>query len=191
MGLRQTLAEWIKIAKDTLDLGPEFPAAMEARHVELTERLAKLQSLLEQARKASQEKDAIIAKLRAAGGVAGDMVLDGPVCFIRKENTLEGPYCTSCFQQNHETSRIVPASKPDGADGPGTDWVQCTRCRTPFCSERISHYLNPRPAAPAPSAVSPEGESQMGPAKARRPRTPSRQRKSQQSEPMEAFGDST
>lgn len=189
MGLRQTITEWIRIAKDTLDFGPEFPAAIEARHVELAEKLARLQSLLAQARKASQEKDELIAKLQAAGGVAGNVVLDGPVCFIRKENTLEGPYCTSCFQQNHETSRILPASGPTGTDGPATDWVECTKCRTPFCSERISHYLNPSPAASAPVAGACEGEGETPPAQVRSPRAPARRRKTQRSEPTETFGD--
>ncbi len=191
MGLRQTITEWIRIAKNALDFGPEFPAAMEARHVELAERLAKLQSLLKQAQKASQEKDELIAKLQAAGGAAGNMVLDGPVCFIRKENTLEGPYCASCFQQNHETSRIVPASRPKEGDGPATDWVQCAKCQTPFRSERIGQYLNPGPAVSAPVAAPSAEESEAQPARVRRPRAPTRRRRNPQSGPMGTVGDAT
>ncbi len=191
MGLRQTLAEWIEIAKDNLDFGPEFPAAMEAHRLGLPERLAQLQSLLEQTRQASHEKDKLIAKLQAAGVIAGNMVLDGPAYFVKRENALEGPFCTSCFQQNHEVSRLVPASRPEGADGPETNWVQCTTCQTPFYSERLGQFLNPRPAAAAPVAVPSEGESQTKPAKVRRPRATTRRPKNQQSEPMGAFGDAT
>jgi hypothetical protein len=191
MGLRQTLTEWIRIAKDTLDFGPEFPAALEARHVEIAERLAKLQSLLAQAEKAAQEKDELIARLQAAGGVAGNLVLDGPVCFVRKENTLEGPYCTLCFQRNRETSRLAPAPQPEGADGPATDWIQCTKCRAPFRSERIGQYLNPGPAVSEPVATVSEGPGEAPPAKARSPRASTRRRKTQPPESMETFGDPT
>ncbi len=189
MGLRQTLTEWIQIAKDNLDFGPEFPAAMDAQRLGLPERLAQLQSLLEQTRQASREKDKLIAKLEAAGMIAGNMVLDGPAYFVKKENTLEGPFCTCCFQRNHEVSRMVSVSRPEGTEGPETDWVQCTACRTPFYSERLGQFLNPRPAAAAPVAVPSEGESQAKSAKVRRPRATTRQPKVQQAEPMQAFGD--
>ncbi len=174
MGLRETLAEWIQMAKDNLDFGPEFPAAMEAQRLGLPERLAQLQSLLEQTRQASLEKDKLIAKLEAAGIIAGNMVLDGPAYFVKKENTLEGPFCTCCFQRNHEVSRMVPASRPEGAEGPETDWVQCTACQMPFYSERLGQFLNPRPAAAAPVAASCEEKSQAKPAKVPRPRTSTR-----------------
>ena len=191
MGLRQTLAEWIQIAKDNLDFGPEFPAALEAHRLGLPQKVAQLQSLLEQTRKASQEKDKLIAKLQATEGVVGNMVLDGPAYFIKRENALEGPFCTSCFQRNHETARVVPTSRPQEIDGPEADWVQCTKCRTPFYSERLGQYLNPRPAAPAPVAVPSEAESQTEPAKVRRPRAATRRRKNQPSEATGAFGDAT
>ena len=191
MGLRQTITEWIRIAKDTLDFGPEFPAALEAHRLGVPEKLAQLQSLLERTRKASQEKDKLIARLQAAGGVTGNMVIDGPVYFIKKENALEGPYCTSCFQQNHETSRVVPASRPQGADGPSTDWVQCTTCRTPFRSERTGQYLNPGPTPSTEVPIFPEAEGETQPAKVRSPRASTRRRKNQRSEAMGAFGDPT
>jgi len=143
MGLRQTISEWVKIIRDALDFGPEFPAAMEARHVLFAQESARLQHLLEQTRKASQEKDELIAKLRAAGAVTGNMVVDGPAFYIKKANSLDGPFCTSCFQRSHEVTRIAPAPKPKGADGTSADWVQCGKCKTPFRSDRIGHYLNP------------------------------------------------
>ncbi len=143
MGLRQTISEWVRIMKDALDFGPEFPAAMEARHAMFAQESARLQHLLEQTRKASQEKDELIARLQAAGAVTGNMVVDGPAYYIRRANTLDGPFCTSCFQRNHEITRIAPAPKPKDADETSTDWVQCAGCKTPFRSDRISQYLNP------------------------------------------------
>ncbi len=115
MGLRQTISEWVTIIKDALDFGPEFPDAMEARRVLFAQESARLQHLLEQTQKASQEKDQLIARLQAVGAVAGNMVVDGPAYYIRKANTLEGPFCTSCFQRNHEIMRIAPAPKPKGS----------------------------------------------------------------------------
>ena len=143
MGLRQTISEWVTTIKDALDFGPEFPDAMEARRVLFAQESARLQHLLEQTQKASQEKDQLIARLQAVGAVAGNMVVDGPACYIRRANTLEGPFCTSCFQRNHEVVGIASAPKPRGADGTPADWVQCARCKTPFRSDRISQYLNP------------------------------------------------
>ncbi len=143
MGLRQTISEWVRIMKDALDFGPEFPAAMEARHAMFAQESARLQHLLEQTRKASQEKDELIARLQAAGAVTGNMVVDGPAYYIRRANTLDGPFCTSCFQRNHEITRIAPAPKPKDADETSTDWVRCAGCKTPFRSDRISQYLNP------------------------------------------------
>ncbi|MCL5282582.1 MAG: hypothetical protein M1376_22065 [Planctomycetes bacterium] len=156
MGLRQTISEWVTAIKDALDFGPEFPDAMQARRVLFAQESARLQHLLEQTQKASQEKDQLIAGLQTAGAAAGNMVVDGPVYYIKKANALEGPYCTACFQRNHEIVRVASAPRPKGHDGMPADWVQCAKCRTPFRSDRISHYLNPArvPAAgPAPAGV--------------------------------------
>jgi len=143
MGLRQTISEWVRILKDALDFGPEFPAAMEARHAMFAQESARLQHLLEQTRKASQEKDDLIAKLRAAGAVTGNMVVDGPASYIRRATALDGPFCTSCFQRHHEITRITAAPEPKDSDGTPANWVQCAKCKTPFRSDRISQYLNP------------------------------------------------
>jgi hypothetical protein len=143
MGLRQTISGWVTVIKDALDFGPGFPDVMETRRVLFAQESARLQHLLEQTRKASQEKDQLIVKLQAIGAVAGTMVVDGPAYYIRRANALEGPFCTSCFQRNHEIVRITAAPKPKGQDGTPADWVQCARCKTPFRSDRISQFLNP------------------------------------------------
>jgi hypothetical protein len=187
MGLRQTISEWIRIAKDALDFGPDFPAAMAAHRLEFAEELAKLQHLLEQAQKVSREKDELIAKLQAAGAIRGNMIVDGSAYFVKKENVLDGPFCMSCFQRNHETTRIVPAPKPKGADGPATAWVQCAKCRTLFRSDRIGEYLNPRKAASAETSASPEGSEEAKFVKAaRKPHAQNRRLKGPRSEQTRA-----
>jgi hypothetical protein len=143
MGLRQTISEWVTVIKEALDFGPGFPDAMETRRVLFAQEAGRLQHLLEQTQKASQEKDQLIARLQAVGAAAGSMVVDGPAYYIRRANALEGPFCTSCFQRNHEIVRITAAPKPKGQDGTPADWVQCARCKTPFRSDRISQFLNP------------------------------------------------
>jgi hypothetical protein len=181
MGLRQTISEWIRIAKDTFDFGPEFPAALTARRVRVAEELTELRRLLEETQKTAREKDELIAKLQAAATIEGNMVVDGAAYFVRKDHLLEGPFCTACFQQSHETNRIVPTPRPEGAEEDSSDWVQCTQCQMPFRSERISEYLNPRPAVPAQPAAPPEEDEEAKPVTAaRKPRRTSRRKKNEQ-----------
>jgi hypothetical protein len=185
MGLRQTVSEWIRNAKDALDFGPDFPAAMAAHRLEFTEERTKLQHLLEQARKACQEKDELIARLQAGAAIRGNMIIDGSAYFLKKENLLDGPYCLSCFQQNHETTRLVPAPKPKRADGPAAAWVQCPHCQTPFRSDRLGEFLSPRQTASAQTSASPQGGEEEKPAGATRP-SPARNRDAQAGRPERA-----
>jgi hypothetical protein len=182
MGLHQTISQWIGNVKDALDFGPEFPAVMTDRRVRFTEEMTKLQHLLDQTQQAAQEKDELIALLQAAGAVRGNMIVDGSAYFIRKDNSLDGPFCMSCFQQNHEIAHIVPAPQPAGADGESSEWVQCGRCRTPFRSQRIGEYLNP-----PETTVSLEATDEARPVKAtRKPRSQTRQPKTQSPEQTKA-----
>jgi hypothetical protein len=187
MGLRQTISQWIATVKDTLDFGPEFPTVMTDRRVKFTEEMTKLQDLLNQTQQAAREKDELIAKLQAAGAVRGNMIVDGSAYYVKNQSTLDGPFCTSCFQQNHKIARIVPAPRPEGADGDPSEWVQCGRCQAPFRSERIGQYLNPRRSAAAQIAVSPAPTDEARPAQAaRKPRSQARQPKAQRPEQTKA-----
>lgn len=187
MGLRQTISQWIATIKDTLDFGPEFPAVMTDRRVKFTEEMTKLQDLLDQTQQAAREKDALIAQLQAAGAVRGNMIADGSAYYVKKESILDGPFCMSCFQQNHEIAHIVPAPRPEGTDGDPSEWVQCGKCQTPFRSERIGQYLNPRETAATGTAVSLEATDEAKPAKAvRKPRAQTRQPKTQRPEQTKA-----
>jgi hypothetical protein len=186
MGLRQTISQWIATVKDALDFGPGFPAVMTDHRVKFTEELTKLQDLLDQTQQAAKEKDELIAKLQAAGAVRGSLIADGSAYYIKKDNTLDGPFCMSCFQQNHEIAHIVPAPQPKGAEGEPSEWVQCGQCQTPFRSERIGQYLNPRKDAATGTTASPEAQDEAKPVKAKKPRSQTRQPKSQRSEPAKA-----
>lgn len=183
MGLRQTISQWIATVKDALDFGPGFPAVMTDHRVKFTEELTKLQDLLDQTQQAAQEKDELIAKLQAAGAVRGSLIADGSAYYIKKDNTLDGPFCMSCFQQNHEIAHIVPAPQPKGAEGEPSEWVQCGQCQTPFRSERIGQYLNPRKDAATGTTASPEAQDEAKPVKAKKPRSQTRRTKSQPQEP--------
>jgi hypothetical protein len=187
MGLRQTIAEWVGNIKDALDFGPEFPTAVADHRAKFTEELTKLQHLLDETQKASQEKDELISKLQATGAVRGDMVVDDLAYYVKRDSTLDGPFCMSCFERDHEMTRIVPAPRPQEADGSSAEWVQCARCQTPFRSERIGQYLNPSKTASTPPAVSPQQEDEAKPVKtARKPRSQARQPKDQRPERTKA-----
>lgn len=187
MGLHQTISQWIANVKDALDFGPEFPTVMADHRVKYTEEMTKLQHLLDQTQRAAQEKDELIAKLQAAGAVRGNMIVDGFAYFIKEDSILDGPFCMSCFQQNHEIARIVPAPKPQGADGDPSEWVQCGRCQVPFRSQRIGQYLSPRETAATGTAIPPEATDETKPVKAaRKPRSQARQPKTQQPEQTKA-----
>jgi hypothetical protein len=187
MGLRQTISQWIATVKDALDFGPEFPAVMTDHRVKLTEELTKLQNLLDQTQQAAKEKDELIAQLQATGAVRGNMIVDESAYYVKKDNTLDGPFCMSCFQQNHEIAHIVAAPKPKGADGDPSEWVQCGKCQTPFRSQRIGQYLNPPRTAATETTVSPAATDEAKPVKAtRKPRSQTRQPKTQRPEQTQA-----
>lgn len=186
MGLRQTIAQWIATIKDTLDFGPEFSAALTEHRVKFTEELERLQHLLEEARKAAREKDELIAKLQTTAAVRGNVIVDGSAYYLKKETTLDGPFCTSCFQRRHEITRIVPAPQPQGTDGDAREWVQCLKCQTPFRSERMAQFLDPQhTAAPGTlsSAAAQEAEPLPG---ARKPRSRARSPRGQSTEATRA-----
>jgi hypothetical protein len=179
MGLRQAVSELVTITKDTFGFGPGFSDAAAARRFKCTDELDRLQREIEEIQKACAAQDQRIAKLQAALAITGDMVADESAYYIRKDGVLDGPFCTSCFQRNHEIARIERTPAPSGADQRSANWVQCVKCRTPFQSDRISQNLNPSPTAAAQTPASPGEAAQAKPAKAPpKPRTRSRRKKS-------------
>jgi hypothetical protein len=183
MGLRQAFSAWLENTKDAFGFGGEFPELVAAQRHKSPEDSAELKRLLEEAREDCHQKDERIAQLQATpaaqDATQADMVVDGPAYYLRKGESLDGPFCTSCFQQNHEVSRIVSAAKPSQDSGVSSDWVLCTKCRTPFRSDRISHYLNAgktqSETAPASAQAEASPPPVVAPPKPRaRPRRPAK-----------------
>jgi len=139
MELPELVLRPIRAFKEMLDLTEE-PPTLTSQFVQLRGQLAELRRRLDETRKLSREKDELIARLQAAGAIKDDMIVEGPACFVKKAgNILDGPYCTCCFEQKQEKVRIVPAPRPEDADGPESEWVQCSTCRTPVqASGRVS-----------------------------------------------------
>ena len=149
MELPELVLRPIRAFKEMLDLEEE-PPILTSQLVQLRRQLAELRSRLDETRKLSLEKDELIARLQAAGAIKDDMIVEGSAWFVKKAgNILDGPYCTCCFEQKYEKVRIVPAARPEDADGPESEWVQCSACRTPFRSSRVGEFLN----APAPATA--------------------------------------
>ena len=143
----------VRNIKETLDLEDESPT-LTSQLVQLKQQVAQLQSRLDETRRLSQEKDGLIAELRSVAALRDNMIVDGAAYFIKKDSgVLDGPFCTSCLDQTHETVRIIPATKPKGAEGDKSEWVQCSKCKTPFRSKRLGQYLSPPQSEPAAAAT--------------------------------------
>lgn len=165
MGLRESTQGFIRTVRGTLALkrepGSDTPAD---QCLELRQQMAELRGLLEETRRAVQENKALISRLREAGATGNNPILDGLACFISKdEDVLDGPFCKHCFEHDGQTVRLVPASKPQGKQGPRSEWVRCPVCRTPFRSPRVGEYLNAQPPAPVRSAPSRRGSAERKP----------------------------
>jgi hypothetical protein len=133
----------VRTIKEALDLDEE-PPTLTNQLVQLKQQVAQLQSRLDESHKLSTEKDELIAELQAVAALKDNMIVDGPAYFVKKDGgALDGPFCTPCFGRGHETVRIIPAAKPKDGEGDKSEWVQCSKCKTPFRSQRLSEYLNP------------------------------------------------
>ncbi|MBN2129134.1 MAG: hypothetical protein JW741_06535, partial [Sedimentisphaerales bacterium] len=154
MELPELVLKPIRAFKEMFDFGEE-PPSLASQLMQLRGQLAELRNRLDESREASRKKDELIARLQAAGAIQDDMIVEGPACFLKKAgNILDGPYCTCCFEQKQEKVRIVPAARPQDADGSESEWVQCSACRTPFRSRRVGEFLNAPAPAPAGTAAS-------------------------------------
>ena len=155
----------VRNIKETLDLEDE-PSTLTSQLVQLKQQMAQLQGRLDETRRLSQEKDELIAELQTVAALRDNMIIDGAAYFIKKDRgALDGPFCTSCLDQNHETVRIIPATKPKGAEGDKSEWVQCSKCKTPFRSQRLGQYLNPPQAKPTAATAKKAKPVRKAPAK--------------------------
>jgi len=131
--------------------------AIAAKSEEKDQAIAKLQEAI--AAK-SEEKDQAIAKLQEAMAVKGEMVLESSAYFSQQDDKIvDGPFCTCCFDRDHQRVRLVPGAKPEGAAGRPSEWVQCPNCRTPFRSKKASDYIKGPQAEAARGSVSTKKQS--------------------------------
>jgi hypothetical protein len=148
MAVLDRVLKRVRTLADTLDLETE-PPTLTSQLVQFRQQVAELQSRLDEAERLSREKDALIAQLQGIAALRDNMIVDGAAYFIKKDGgALDGPFCTACFERNHEAVRVIPAAKPKGGEGNQSEWVQCSRCQVPFRSQRLGEYLNPPPSEP-------------------------------------------
>jgi hypothetical protein len=152
------LEEAVAAKSDQKDLAiAKLQAAVAAKSDQKDLAIAKLQEAI--AAK-SEEKDQAIARLQEAMAVKGEMVLEGSAYFSRQDDKIvDGPFCTCCFDRDHQRIRLVPGAKPEGAPGRPSEWVQCPNCRTPFRSKKASDYIKGQQAEAARGSVSTKKQS--------------------------------
>lgn len=91
-----------------------------------------------------RKKDKTIKKLREALEIKGNMQCEHSAYWLKDDqgNTIEGPFCTNCFDNEHTTRRLVQGGKPNSEVGRNWEWVQCPECKVPFRQKEVGVYLN-------------------------------------------------
>jgi len=84
-----------------------------------------------------KEKDETIKQLGEALSLKGKFICKGSVYFIADEKGefVDGPFCTKCFDVDHNKCRIILTGRID------TPTVQCLKCKVPFNSVPSMHFL--------------------------------------------------
>jgi hypothetical protein len=155
MELPEIITRPVQMFREAFDLEKDIDSpGLAVQLVELKEQLTQLRGLLDEARDLSEQKDAVIAQLQAAMAAKGEMVLEGSAYFARQgDKTVDGPFCTCCFDRDGRRVRLVPGAKPQGAPGRQSEWVQCPHCRTPFRSRQASEQRTGQKAKAARGSV--------------------------------------
>jgi len=91
-----------------------------------------------------RKKDETIKKLREALELKGNMKCEHSAYWLKDDqgNTIDGPFCTNCFDNEHDTRRLVQGGIPSGGAGHHWEWVQCPKCNKPFRQKHVGVYLN-------------------------------------------------
>ena len=121
----------IDTAKEALELVDQV------KNVDLYKRLVDLQHEAIEFTEQLKSKDKMIEQLEDALALKGKLVCKGSVYFIADEagESIEGPFCTRCFDVDHIKCRIVACGRIDNPD------VQCLKCKVPFQSWPASGFL--------------------------------------------------
>ena len=91
----------------------------------------------------NREKDEEIEKLKKAMELKGKLVCEHSAYYEVDEqgDKIAGPFCTNCFDNEYATRRLVQGFVPKDQTGPPYYWVQCPKCKVPFCSGPTGEYL--------------------------------------------------
>lgn len=147
MELLVPILDRVKAIWQLFDLERQPPMLLN-RLVYLKQQMAELQRRLDETQRRADEKDEQIAKLQDIVAVKDDLITNGAAYYIKKDSdTLDGPFCASCFRHSHVMVRIASASHEEGPDGQPLTPIQCLNCRTPFALERSEDCSNSSPAA--------------------------------------------
>jgi hypothetical protein len=108
-----------------------------ANNLDLYKRLVDLQVEAVELTEQLKGKDERIAHLEDALLLKGKLVCKGSVYFVVDDggNFTDGPFCTKCFDVDHNKCRIVPRGRIANPD------VWCLRCKVPFTSLPAMTFL--------------------------------------------------
>lgn len=83
-------------------------------------------------------------RLREALALKGNLQREHSAYWLKDDqgNTIDGPFCMVCFDDEQATRRLVQGGKPSGEAGRPRQWVQCPKCRVAFRQEHVGVYLN-------------------------------------------------
>ena len=121
----------IDTAKEALELVDQV------KNVELYRRLVDLEREAMEFTEVLKSKDEIISQLEEALALKGNLICKGSVYFIADESgdLVDGPFCTKCFDIDHNKCRVVPRGR---IDNPA---VQCLKCKVTFESWPAIKFL--------------------------------------------------
>jgi hypothetical protein len=90
-----------------------------------------------------KEKDGTIERLEQALSLKEKLVCKGSAYFITNENGefVDGPFCTRCFDVDHNKCRVVLTGRPDNPS------VWCLKCKVPFNSLPSMRFLRQQHSA--------------------------------------------
>lgn len=111
--------------------------------VDLTRRIVVLEAEVRGLIQLIAEKDEAVEQLKKAVQLKGKMVCEHSAYYQVDEqgNTIAGPFCTDCFDNEYATHRLLPAARPKDKGGRDWEWVQCPKCKLPFRSKHTGKYL--------------------------------------------------
>lgn len=122
----------IDTAKEALELVDQV------KNVDLYRRLVDLQREAMEFTEQLKNKEEMIKQLDEALALKGKLICKGSVYFIADETGefIDGPFCTKCFDVDHNKCRIVAYGRIDNPE------VQCLKCKVTFESWPAIGFLS-------------------------------------------------